>query len=129
MNSDKVRKWIERVEYDMLTAEAMLDAGRYIYAVFMCQQAVEKSLKALITYSGIDVLPVHNLRRLFEISGLINELDEERLMKLDFLSQYYINARYKEDITELSKGITREFSADIIIFSKEMIKWIMKKMK
>lgn len=127
--SDKVRKWIERVEYDMLTAEAMLDAGRYIYAVFMCQQAVEKSLKALITYSDIDVLPVHNLRRLLEISGFINELDEERLMKIDFLSQYYINARYKEDITELSKGITREFSADIIIFSKEMIKWIMKKMK
>jgi len=74
-------------------------------------------------------LPIHNLRRLAESSGLISELNEEKLIKLDFLSQYYINARYKEDIIELSKGITKEFSADIIVFAKEMIKWIIQKMK
>lgn len=28
--------------------------------------------------------------------------------KIDFLSQYYLNARYKEDILELQEKITRE---------------------
>jgi HEPN domain-containing protein len=129
MISDKTKKWLERVDYDLQTADAMLRTGRYIYAVFMCQQAVEKVMKAFINNTGSQVLPIHNLRRLAEDSGLISELDEEKLIKLDFLSQYYISARYKEDITELSKGITKEFSADILVFTKGMIKWIIQKMK
>jgi len=127
--SDKTKKWLERVDYDLQTADAMLNTGRYIYVVFMCQQAVEKVLKAFINNKGKEVLPIHNLRRLLENSELINELNEEQMMKLDFLSQYYINARYKEDIVELSKGITKEFSADIIAFAKEMIEWVIQKMK
>jgi HEPN domain-containing protein len=129
MNSDKSQKWLARVEYDLQTAEAMLSSGRYIYAVFMCQQSIEKTFKALISHNGNEVLPLHNLRRLAESSGSINQLDEKQLIKLDFLSQYYINARYKEDIAELSKGVTKEFSEDMINFTKEIVKWIMQKMK
>ena len=129
MISDKTKKWLERVDYDLQTADAMLETGRYIYAVFMCQQAVEKVMKAFINNKGNEVLPIHNLRRLSENSELIKELNEGQMMKLDFLSQYYINARYKEDIVELSKGITKEFSAGIITFTKEIIEWVIQKMK
>lgn len=71
MNSDRVGKWLERVDYDLNTADAMLDTGRYIYAVFMCQQAIEKVMKAFISKTGKEVLPIHNLRRLAENSDLI----------------------------------------------------------
>lgn len=128
MISDSVRKWLERVDYDIETAEAMLRTGRYIYAVFMCQQAIEKCFKALIAYMGGDVLPIHNLRRLAESSRVKDQIDKEQMMKLDFLSQYYITGRYKEDIAELSRGITEEFSRSIIHFSKEMIRWLTQKM-
>ena len=112
----------------MDTAEAMLRTGRYIYAVFMCQQALEKCFKALIAYLGGDVLPIHNLRRLAEFSKVKDQLDKEQMIKLDFLSQYYITARYKEDIAELSRGITEEFSRNIIYFSKELIRWLTQRM-
>ena len=128
MRPERVRKWLERVDYDIQTAESMLQAGRYIYAVIMCQQAIEKCLKALITYFGGDVLPIHNLRRLAELSGVKDQLDKDQLMKLDFLSQYYINARYKEDITELSRGITGKFSGNMNHFSKEMVRWLTQRM-
>jgi HEPN domain-containing protein len=124
MFPDMVKKWLERVEYDLKTAEAMLQTGRYIYAVLMCQQAIEKCFKALIAHLGRDVVPIHNLRRLAELSGMKDEFNKDQLRKLDFLSQYYINARYKEDIAELSRGITEEFSRDMIHFSKEMIQWL-----
>lgn len=127
MVPDNVRKWLERVEYDLQTAEAMHAAGRYIYVVFMCQQAIEKCFKALILRRGGHVFPIHNLRRLAEESGL--QFDEGRLLRLDFLSQYYINARYKEDIAELSKGVTKEITADFLAFSKEMIEWLMRETK
>jgi HEPN domain-containing protein len=129
MSDSNYKKWLERVDYDLQTAVAMLNAGRCIYVVFMCQQALEKIIKAFISYEGNEVLPVHNLRRLAEKAGIINKIEEEKLVKLDFLSQYYINARYKEDIAELSKGITKDFSKEILDFTKEMVKWVTQKMK
>ena len=129
MESDKVRRWKERSEYDLETAEVMHAAGRYIYSVFMCQQAIEKCFKALLAYNNDEVLPIHNLRRLAELSGVVGELDEDKLRKLDFLSRYYINARYKEDIADLSKGITEELSKSFIDFTKETIQWLLQKIK
>ena len=42
-----VSEWVEISEYDLKTAEAMLATARYLYVAFMCQQAIEKILKAL----------------------------------------------------------------------------------
>jgi len=40
-----VNEWILQAEYDFGTANAMLESGRYIYAVFMAHLALEKLLK------------------------------------------------------------------------------------
>lgn len=127
--SEASRKWLDLVVYDMDTAKAMLQTGRFIYAVFMCQQAIEKCFKALLAYRDLEILPIHNLRRLAELADVIHELDESKLMKLDFLSRYYINARYKEDLNQLSKGITESVTRDFIEFSEELITWLCQKMK
>lgn len=42
---DLSREWAERAQYDLDTADAMFKAGRYLYVLFCCQQAVEKVLK------------------------------------------------------------------------------------
>jgi HEPN domain-containing protein len=122
MVSENVKRWLDRVDYDMRTAEAMRDTGRYIYAIFMCQQAIEKCFKALIVHRGGEALPIHNLRRLSELCEF--KLDKQKLIKLEFLSQYYINARYQEDLAELSKGLTREVVEEFIAFSEETIEWL-----
>ena len=96
MTSSQVQKWLDRVEYDLQTAKAMLDGSRYIYVIFMCQQAVEKCLKAVAVSRGRELVPIHNLRRLAELSEV--QFDQEKLLKLDFLSEYYVNSRYKEDL-------------------------------
>jgi HEPN domain-containing protein len=44
------KRWLDRVAYDMDTAKAMLQTGRLIYAIFMCQQSLEKCFKALLAY-------------------------------------------------------------------------------
>lgn len=122
-------RWLERVFYDLDTAKAMVQTGRLIYAIFMCQQAIEKCFKALLSYKDKEIIPIHNLRRLAELSGLIDELDEVKLMKLDFLSSYYINARYKEDLQQLSRGITDKTAQDFIHFSEGLVSWLCQKMK
>lgn len=124
-----IQMWLDRVVYDMDTAKAMLQAGRWIYSIFMCQQSLEKCLKALIAYQDKEIIPIHNLRRLAEIASIIHEFDESTLVKLDFLSNYYINARYKEDLNQLSKGINETLVQDFIQFSEGTIAWLCQKMK
>jgi len=123
------RKWLDRVVYDMDTAKAMLQTGRLIYAIFMCQQSLEKCFKALIAHQGKEVVPIHNLRRLAELAKVLHELEDPVLMKLDFLSSYYINARYKEDLEQLSKGVTETVAKDFIEFTEGLIRWLCQKMK
>jgi HEPN domain-containing protein len=125
----KSQMWLDRVAYDMDTAKAMLQTGRLIYAIFMCQQSLEKCFKGLLAYQDKEIIPIHNLRRLAELSNVIQEIDEPMLMNLDFLSNYYINARYKEDLQQLSKGITEAVVRDFIQFSEGLITWLCQKMK
>ncbi|NJD04595.1 MAG: HEPN domain-containing protein [Ruminiclostridium sp.] len=47
-NKEKYVYWEEYAQYDLDTAEVMFDTGRYLYSVFMCQQAVEKIVKGHI---------------------------------------------------------------------------------
>ena len=39
---DLSRQWAEQAQYDLDTADAMLKAGRYLYVLFCCHQAVER---------------------------------------------------------------------------------------
>lgn len=123
------KKWLDRVAYDMETAKAMLQTGRLIYAIFMCQQALEKCFKALLAHEDREILPIHNLRRLAEQANVIKKFDDSTLMKLDFLSSYYINARYKEDLDQLSKGMSEAVVEDFIQFSEGLITWLCQKIK
>src|SRR4030066_1479305 len=130
MNNSKVfQKWLDRVAYDIETAKAMLQTGRLVYAIFMCQQALEKCFKALLSFKEKEPIPIHNLRRLAELATVIKELDESTLLKLDFLSSYYVNARYKEDLQQLSKGINEALATEFIQFTEGLIEWLCQKMK
>ena len=103
----------------------------YLYATtgFMCQQSLEKCFKALLAYKDKEIVPIHNLRRLAELTEVIHEMDEPKLVKLDFLSSYYINARYKEDLQQLSRGITESVAQDFVQFSEGVITWLCQKIK
>jgi len=47
--SKDVEAWVAASRYDLETARALLKSRRYLYVLFMCQQALEKLLKALVT--------------------------------------------------------------------------------
>jgi HEPN domain-containing protein len=68
----KASYWTDIADYDMETARAMLAAGRWLYAVFMCQQAMEKTFKAafLLLGQGKEPPRSHNLTSLLEQLGL-----------------------------------------------------------
>ena len=62
--ADASKQWADQARYGLDTARAMFDAGRYLYVLFCCQQAVEKMLKSLIVQRTRQLPPrVHQLMR------------------------------------------------------------------
>ena len=45
MSEKIVENWYALAQYDVDSAEVMFKGGRYLYVAFMCQQAIEKTLK------------------------------------------------------------------------------------
>jgi len=121
---DLSRQWSERARYDLDTAEAMLKAGRHLYVLFCCQQAVEKALKAVIVNKTGELPPrVHNLLRLAEIAEMASG-DEQREF-LGRLSSYYIQSRYPEEIKAVDSAITRELAREVLDKTEQMTQWIL----
>lgn len=75
---EKSAYWLESAQYDLQTAQAMLETRRYLYVGFMCHQTIEKALKAvLVARKPNEELPyIHKLARLANLSDLSREMTE-----------------------------------------------------
>jgi HEPN domain-containing protein len=97
--------WLRSSEYDIKTAESLLRARRYVYVIFMCHLAVEKTLKAVISETSRTTPPrTHNLYRLLELGRIqLPEVHEAIVAQLNTMSTA---TRYPEDIAALEAGVT-----------------------
>jgi len=120
--------WVERARYDLETAKAMLAAGRYLYVLFCCQQAVEKAIKGIIALRSGEMPPrLHNLMRLAEKAEL--EVDEPTAERLRALTAYYVQTRYPEEIRKLSAGVDRPLAEEAIRQTEELLQWLSTSMR
>ncbi len=124
-----VAHWVERSKYDLDTAKVMLDTGRYLYVAYMCQQTVEKMLKAIIAQHGKENFPIHNLNRLAEIASISNELTSEQFNFLAELTPYHIEARYGDYKESLSEIINDKEAEQVYRKTKGIYKWLYQKIK
>jgi HEPN domain-containing protein len=124
-----VEHWIERSQYDLDTAKVMLETGRYLYVAYMCQQTIEKILKAIIAQQGKENFPIHNLNRLAEIASIKNELNSEQFNFLAEMTPYHIEARYGDYKESLSEIITETKAEQIYIKTLEMHTWLYQKIR
>ena len=124
----EVKNWLESAQYDLETAEEMLNTGRYIYTIFMCHLAVEKILKAKVGEITGKIPPkTHNLRYLVKLSGL--EPSEEIFIFLSELSDVSIPTRYPEDFSNLRSSYDKKAATIYLHKTKEAFKWIRKSLK
>ena len=99
-----IQEWIKASEYDLETAQVMADTGRYLYVTFMCQQAIEKTLKAIYCLKKNELPPrTHNLLYLVDILEL--SLTEPDKALLSVLNQFYLESRYPLERSKLAKEV------------------------
>ena len=78
-NNEKYGYWEECAQYDLDTADVMFGSGRYLYCVFMCQQAIEKIVKGIyVLYTGEEPVKTHNIALVF--NNLCDRDDFRRLV-------------------------------------------------
>lgn len=120
---EKIEYWFDISCYDMDTSETMQRSGRYLYTVFMCQQAIEKLLKTLYLQKFEIESPLsHNL--VYIQSLLTLPVSESSLELMAELTTYYLQGRYPNYKQKLSSLLTKDKAEYILNKTKEMFQWL-----
>ena len=121
--------WLDIVDYDLATAEAMYSTGRWLYVGFMCHQVIEKVLKAYWCGTQDDDPPyIHNHSRLAQGCGIWDDLTDEQKDFLETVTTFNIEARYPRYKEELSRRLTNETCREIIDKTNTLQLWIREKL-
>lgn len=97
-----VRQWVRKAEQDLAASEALLSADPSLShtACFHAQQAVEKYLKALLTWHQVEFPKTHAIEQLLDLLNLVDTETASRLSQAANLTPYAVDLRYPGDQPE-----------------------------
>lgn len=125
----KIKYWIELSDYDLETAEAMLQTKRYLYVGFMCHQTVEKAFKALYTKLKSETAPYsHSLSFLAKKGNFYDLFTESQKAFIDQIEPLNIEARYPAYKERLLQSLSESKCREIIQETKQIQEWIKEKL-
>ena len=127
-SSEKFEYWRDIAQYDLKTAQAMYKTGRWLYVVFMCEQAIEKLCKGLYLLFINDNIPqIHDINSLVTkfADKLPEPIDDEKRLLFARLSAFYLKNRYPEYKERLSMSLDKKEAGNILKKSREVFKWLL----
>lgn len=129
MEEANIQTWIDIAEEDLSTAEVCVQNKKYLWAMVMCQQAIEKILKAIYVKQKNEIpKKIHNLLILSADIGISLELTEDLKELFNSLLAYYLGSRYPDERKKLMTECNEEYSKDILNKTKETYLWLKKKL-
>lgn len=120
-----VNFWITSALEDWKTAEALLDSGRYMHALFFCHLTLEKILKGKITSLGKEAPFVHDLLLLADRAEIV--LSEEQAELLSEVNAFNISTRYDDYKNAFYKKATEEYADEYFKKVNELKSWLEQK--
>lgn len=118
-----INHWIEGADKDYKTMMDLYNTRNFNWSLFMGHLVLEKLLKALYTKKKEDYPPlIHDLRRICEKAEI--ELSEEKIIILDTITRFNINARYDDYRQSFYNLCTETFTTEWIDKIKNIRIWI-----
>jgi len=125
-----VKYWLDISEYDLETAEAMLEKARFLYVGFMCHQAIEKIVKAYYQQELNQLPPkAHNIILLAQQSNLYDNFSDAQKAFIEVLQPLNIEARYPDYRDRLLLSLNQDKCKNILQKTRDLYKWIKEKLK
>lgn len=111
-------RWLKQAEQDLESARKNLNIQEYRLVAFLCQQSVEKALKAAYIKRFKELLKTHDI---VLIARKINA-EEDILDKCKKLNPAYVDTRYPD----IEAEYTEEKAVDLIKIAEEVLAWTKK---
>jgi HEPN domain-containing protein len=127
-DDEKFNYWLKYARYDLDSADVMHKSRRWLYVVFMCQQALEKLCKGLYLLYVDDNIPrLHNINAVFSrfADKLSEPLSYDYRELFDRLSLYYLETRYPEYKNNLSDVTDENVASHLLLKTKEVFQWLL----
>jgi HEPN domain-containing protein len=126
--SEKVEYWLDIARYDLQTATAMFKSRRYLYTIFMCEQALEKLLKGLYIAKVDENFPrEHKMWKIYD--KLPMQIPADYLRLFDRLTAFYLTGRYPSYKQKLSKLVNRQEAEEVLKLSRKAFRWLSLQLK
>ncbi len=122
INKDLADEWMNRA-YSNLERASMGRPSKSVYfedLCYDCQQAVEKSLKALLIFNNVQFPYVHTISKLLEIIEAHNVVIPHEVMEAIILSDYAVATRYPGDY----EPVGEEEYLRALEIARSVCKWV-----
>ncbi len=125
-----VAGWVRLAERDIRSARVLLENGDPENALFLCQQAIEKALKAHVQVTTDDPPPrIHNLMKLAQVAGLWDSLDEHRQQVLLAVDPHVTAGRYAAANSTAGRTVSHAEALGLIDSAGEVVEWLLAGLK
>ena len=119
----KYEEWFFQSDYDLETAQHMLQAGRNVYCIFMCHLSLEKALKGQFVKRLNQFPPkLHDL--MYFVDNLELEPEQTNMDFLIWMNRKGITTRYSEDLKKMISQFPNEITINIYQQTKTIQQWI-----
>ncbi|RJO63157.1 MAG: HEPN domain-containing protein [Dehalococcoidia bacterium] len=117
--------WLEIAYEDFEVANYLYrEQKRYLYMAYMCQQSIEKAIKAVIQQNDKIPQKIHKLDLIAKDADIWKLLGAQQKNFLKSLSMFYIATRYPGIRGKLNKDLTSQRAASLLNSTKEMLLWL-----
>lgn len=123
------QKWILFAKADLDAAKRLFKSPKptqwtYLLVLWHCHQAIEKGLKMIIIKQGKEIIKIHDLQYLAEITSV--KFTEEDLSFIKKLNKYYLKPRYPDISYEPFPNPDKKFTEDYLNKTNKLFIWLQK---
>ena len=119
----KYDEWFFQSDYDLETAQYMLQAERNVYCIFMCHLSLEKALKGLFI-KRLNQIPKNMHDLLYFVEKLELKLQKAQEEFLIWLNRMAITILYPENLKDMLKIFPYKQTDSIYRQTKSIQQWI-----